>query len=193
MRGSKLNAPVRHVVAALGMAAGFLLPALGQAETYGFGKTATPEEIQGWSITVFPDGKNFPPGSGTVANGRKIYEAQCVACHGAKGEGGLGDRLVGGAGTLNTDKPVKTVGSYWPYAPTLFDYIRRAMPLMAPQTLTNEEAYAVTGYVLYLNDLVKEDATIDAKTLTDLQMPNRHGFIADPRPDVHTKGTTAMK
>jgi cytochrome c len=154
------------------------------AEKYGLGTPATAEQIAGWDINVFADGRNLPAGSGTVMAGRDIYNAQCLSCHGAKGEGGLGDKLAGGMGTLASPKPVKTVGSYWPYAPTLFDYIRRAMPLTAPQTLSNDEVYATTAYVLFLNQLVKEDARLDAKTLTELKMPNRDGFIPDPRPDV---------
>lgn len=166
------------------------LPCAAQTH-YGFGRPATPAEIDAWNIDVAPDGKNLPAGKGTVAHGREVYSAQCVACHGAKGEGGLGDKLVGGMGTLATPKPVKTVGSYWPYATTLFDYIRRAMPLNAPQSLSNEDVYAVSGYVLFLNGLVTETATIDASTLTSLKMPNRDGFVGDPRPDV--KSTQCMK
>jgi len=151
---------------------------------FGFGSPATEAQIAGWDIDIGPDGENLPPGSGTVAQGRKIYETACLACHGAKGEGGMGDRLVGGEGTLTSDKPVKTVGSYWPYASTLYDYIRRAMPLMAPQSLSNDEVYAVTGYVLFLNGIVKEDATLDAQAMRAIEMPNRDGFIDDARPDV---------
>ncbi len=151
---------------------------------YGIGHVATAAEIAGWNIDVSPDGRNLPAGSGTVAHGHEVYDAQCAACHGPKGEGGIGDQLAGGIGTLATPKPVKTVGSYWPFATTLFDYIRRAMPLAAPQSLSSEDVYAVSGYVLYLNGLVPADATIDAKTLTALKMPNRGGFVEDPRPDV---------
>jgi len=158
---------------------------------YGIGQPATEAQIAGWNIDIAPDGKNLPPGAGTVAEGHKIYETACTACHGAKGEGGMGDRLVGGQGTLASDKPVRTVGSYWPYATTLYDYIRRAMPLTAPQTLSNDEVYAVTAYVLYLNGLVKEDARLDAQALRDIKMPNRDGFVDDPRPDV--KPTACMK
>lgn len=157
---------------------------------YNLGRAATPAEIAAWNIDVAPDGKNLPSGGGTVARGREVYEAQCAACHGLKGEGGAGDRLAGGRGTLGTAKPVFTVGSYWPYATTLFDYIRRAMPLNAPQSLSNEDVYAVAGYVLFLNDLVPAGAKIDAGTLTALKMPNRDGFVPDPRPDVRTTGCT---
>jgi|HigsolmetaGSP11D_1036233.scaffolds.fasta_scaffold02061_6 Cytochrome c len=155
-----------------------------EGKRFGFGTPATEEQIAGWNIDIGPDGENLPPGSGTVAQGKQIYESACMACHGAKGEGGMGDRLVGGMGTLTSDKPVKTIGSFWPYATTLFDYIRRAMPLMAPQSLSNDEVYAVTGYLLHLNGIVKEDATLDAQALREIRMPNRDGFVDDARPDV---------
>jgi cytochrome c len=155
---------------------------------YGIGHAATPAQVASWDIDIAPDGRNLPAVRGTVAHGRDVYAAQCASCHGARGEGGLGDKLTGGNGTLATPAPVKTVGSYWPYATTLFDYIRRAMPLNAPQSLSNEDVYAVSGYVLYLNGLVDENATIDAKALIALKMPNRDGFIADPRPDVKDAG-----
>ena len=157
---------------------------------YHLGRAATPAEVAAWNIDVAPDGKNLPAGSGTVARGREVYDAQCAACHGAKGEGGVGDRLSGGRGTLGPPKPVFTVGSYWPYATTLFDYIRRAMPLNAPQSLSNQDVYAVSGYVLFLNDLLPPGATVNAEILTALKMPNRDGFIPDPRPDVKTTGCT---
>jgi S-disulfanyl-L-cysteine oxidoreductase SoxD len=151
---------------------------------YGIGRSATPAEIAGWSIDIDRDGNNLPPGSGTVTHGREVFDQQCAACHGTKGEGGVGDRLVGGQGTLATPKPVRTVGSYWPYAPTLFDYIRRAMPQNAPQSLSNEDVYAVSAYILNLNGLLAADATLDAKTLAAIKMPNRSMFVGDPRPDV---------
>ena len=151
---------------------------------YGIGRAAAPEEIAGWKIDIGRDGSNLPPGSGNVSHGREVFDQQCAACHGAKGEGGVGDRLVGGQGTLATPKPVRTVGSYWPYAPTLFDYIRRAMPQNAPQSLSNEDVYAVSAYILNLNGLLPPDATLDAKTLSAIKMPNRSMFVGDPRPDV---------
>src|SRR5450631_2854604 len=151
---------------------------------YGIGRSATPAEIAGWNIDVDHDGNNLPPGSGSVSHGREIFDQQCAACHGAKGEGGVGDRLVGGQGTLATPKPIRTVGSYWPYAPTLFDYIRRTMPQNAPQSLSNDEVYAVSAYILHLNGLLAADATIDARTLGAIKMPNRGMFVGDPRPDV---------
>jgi mono/diheme cytochrome c family protein len=160
------------------------MPARAQSP-YGIGRSATPAEIAGWNIDADRDGNNLPPGSGSVSRGREVFDQQCAACHGAKGEGGIGDRLVGGQGTLATPKPVKTVGSYWPYAPTLFDYIRRAMPQNAPQSLSNDDVYAVSAYILNLNGLVAADATLDAKTLGAIKMPNRSMFTGDSRPDVN--------
>jgi cytochrome c len=151
---------------------------------YGIGRPATPAEIAGWNIDIDRDGNNLPPGVGSVRSGRKVFDQQCAGCHGAKGEGGVGDRLVGGQGTLATSKPIRTVGSYWPYAPTLFDYIRRAMPQNAPQSLSNEDVYAVAAYILNLNGLLPAHATLDAKKLSSIKMPNRSMFVGDPRPDV---------
>ena len=167
------------VLIALGLSA----PAQAQNH-YGIGRVATPAEIAGWNIDVGRDGENLPLGSGSVSHGHEIFDQQCAACHGEKGDGGVGDRLVGGQGTIATPKPVKTVGSFWPYAPTLFDYIRRAMPQNAPQSLGNDEVYAVSAYILNMNGLLPADATLDAKTLSAIKMPNRNMFIEDPRPDV---------
>jgi mono/diheme cytochrome c family protein len=170
--------------------AGFALLALAGATraqaqaVYGIGRPATPAEIAGWSIDVDRDGNSLPPGSGSVSHGHEVFDQQCASCHGAKGEGGLGDQLVGGQGTIATPKPVRTVGSYWPYAPTLFDYIRRAMPQNAPQSLSNDDVYAVSAYILHLNGLLPADATLDAKMLGAIKMPNRNMFVGDPRPDV---------
>ena len=158
-----------------------------RAETqghYGIGRTATDAEIAGWNIDIGRNGENLPPGSGTVSQGREVFAQQCAACHGDKGEGGVGERLVGGQGTIATPKPIKTVGSFWPYAPTLFDYIRRAMPQNAPQSLSNEDIYAVSAYILNMNGLLPADTTLDAKTLSAIKMPNRGMFTGDPRPDV---------
>ena len=151
---------------------------------YGIGRSATAAEIAGWNIDIGRDGSNLPPGSGNVSHGQEVFDQQCASCHGAKGEGGVGDRLVGGQGTLATPKPVRTVVSYWPYAPTLFDYIRRAMPQNAPQSLSNDDVYAVSAYILNLNGLLPADATLDARTLSAIKMPNRSTFVSDPRPDV---------
>jgi mono/diheme cytochrome c family protein len=167
------------------MSAAMALASSAQAQGhYGIGRTATEAEIAGWNIDVDPSGANLPPGSGSVSRGREVFDAQCAACHGAQGQGGVGDRLVGGQGTIATAKPIKTVGSYWPYAPTLFDYIRRAMPQNAPQSLSNDEVYAVSAYILNLNGLLAADASLDAKSLPAIKMPNRGMFVGDPRPDV---------
>ncbi len=151
---------------------------------YGIGHAATPAEIAGWNIDIGRDGRGLPPGSGTVSRGSEVFVQQCASCHGDKGQGGVGDRLVGGQGTLGSPHPVRTVGSYWPYAPTLFDYIRRAMPQNAPQSLSNDDVYAVSAYILNLNGLLPADATLDAKTLAAIKMPNHGQFVGDPRPDV---------
>src|SRR3954452_23897908 len=153
---------------------------------FGFGNPASPEQIAGWVIDIAPDGAGLPPGSGTVQQGEALFAKLGAKCHGAKGEGtDNGPALVGGAGSLTTDKPVKTVGSYWPYATTLFDYIRRAMPADKPQSLSPDEVYALCAYLLYLNGIVEEDAVMDADTLPKVVMPNHAGFTSpDPRPDV---------
>lgn len=151
---------------------------------YGIGRTATAAEIAGWNIDVGRDGRGLPPGSGTVNHGREVFDQQCATCHGDKGQGGVGDRLAGGQGTLATPHPVKTVGSYWPYAPTLFDYIRRAMPQNAPGSLSNEDVYAVSAYILHLNGLLSADAVLNAGTMAAIKMPNRNMFVGDSRPDV---------
>ncbi|MCC8956558.1 cytochrome c [Bradyrhizobium sp. Pear77] len=156
-------------------------------ERYGIGREATPAEVAGWNIDIGRDGAGLPPGSGSVERGRIVFSEQCVACHGDSGQGGVGDRLVGGQGTLASPKPIRTVGSYWPYASTLFDYIRRAMPQNAPQSLSNEDVYAVSAYILSLNGIVPANAVLDAKSLAAVKMPNRDGFVSDPRPDVHNR------
>ena len=153
-------------------------------QRYGIGHSATPDEIKGWDIDIAPDGANLPPGHGSVERGRTVFAEQCASCHGEQAQGGLGDRLVGGQGTLSSPKPVRTVGSYWPYATTLFDYVRRAMPQNSPQSLSDDDVYAVSAYILNLNGLLPTDAVLDAKTLPAIQMPNRDAFVPDPRPDV---------
>ena len=177
--------PMRRCAIAVLMPAAFACAAYAQEQSpYGIGRVATPAKIAGWNIDIGPDGRGLPPGSGTVSHGREVYEQQCLACHGDKGQGDVGDRLVGGQGSIATAKPVRTVGSYWPYAPTLFDYIRRAMPQNAPQSLSDEDVYAVSAYILNLNGLVPADAVLDAKALAAIKMPNRDRFVSDPRPDV---------
>jgi S-disulfanyl-L-cysteine oxidoreductase SoxD len=142
------------------------------------GRVATPEEIAAWDISIAPDGAGLPPGSGTPAQGAIVYAAKCAACHGDKGTGKPNDQLAGGHGTLAGDQPaVKTVGSFWPYATTIFDYTRRAMPLNDSKSLTSDEIYAVTAYLLHLNGIIAETDTIDAASLPKVRMPNRDGFV----------------
>lgn len=151
---------------------------IGAAERYGFGHAPTPGEVAAWDIDVRADGKGLPPGEGTVAEGEKIFGEKCVACHGPKGERAAPpiDPLVGGIGTLASAKPVKTIGSYWPYPTTLFDFIRRAMPFNAPQSLSDNEVYALTAYLLSLNGVIGKDVVLNAKNVPLLRMPNRDGF-----------------
>jgi len=156
------------------------VPALAQAVQ--FGHPITPADIAPWDISIGSDGAGLPPGSGTASQGQVVYAAKCQACHGEKGAGGPNDTLVGGMGSLAAGKsPVKTVGSYWPYATTLFDYIRRAMPFPETKSLTNEEIYAVSAYILNLNGIVGTDEVLDAQSLPKVKMPNRDGFIPFPR------------
>jgi len=156
----------------------FTAPASADDVRFDFGRTPTPQEIAAFDIDIAPDGKGLPAGHGTVKEGAKIFAAACAACHGEKGEvtAMAGGALAGGNGTLATPKPLKTIGSYWPYATTLFDYIHRAMPFNAPQSLSNDELYAVTAYVLSLNGILEETASLEANTLAAIKMPNRNGF-----------------
>ena len=141
------------------------------------GRPATPEDVTARDISIPPDGEGLPMGSGGAQAGKVIYAQKCASCHAADGKGKPADALVGGTGSLNSAKPVKTVGSFWPYATTLFDYIRRAMPLNAPMSLTDDEVYAVTAYVLAINGIVSMNQTLDAESLPAVHMPNRDGFI----------------
>ena len=149
------------------------------------GRVATPEEIQAWDIDVAPDGEGLPAGRGTVAEGGRAYAEHCASCHGATGVEGPNPKLVGGQGTLASKRPLKTVGSYWPYATTLFDYIYRAMPFVAPQSLTPDQVYAVTAWILFQNGLLDKDAVLDREMLPKVRMLHRTGFVHDPRPDVN--------
>ncbi len=155
-----------------------------QTPRTGLGSPATPSEISAWGTIVGPGGEALPPGRATAAEGRALYDRRCAACHGPTGQEGPDDRLAGGQGSLAGDEPRKTVGSYWPAATTLWDYVNRAMPFNQPGSLTTNEVYAVVAYVLFLNDLVGERDTVDAGTLPRIDMPNRDGFVADPRPDI---------
>ncbi len=152
----------------------------------GLGQVATPEIIAGWDIDIRPDGMGLPAGQGSVSEGDEVYQERCAQCHGEFGYGG-GSRypeLVGGEDTLTTLDPRKTIGSYWPFASTLFDYIKRAMPFGEAQTLSDDEVYALTAFLLNLNDIVDDDAVMNSETLPRVVMPNVDGFIDDPRPDV---------
>jgi hypothetical protein len=146
-------------------------------ETPNLGRTASASEIAAWDISIPPDGTGLPPGRGTAVTGASVYEQKCQACHGAKGAGQPNDRLVGGHGTLAGPTPVRTVGSYWPYATTVFDYVRRAMPYIQTQSLTNDEAYGVTAYLLHQNGVIGEQDEMNAQTLPKVRMPNRDGFV----------------
>lgn len=143
----------------------------------GLGQAATADEISRWDIGVMPDGEGLPPGQGTVTEGKIIYQQQCLSCHGQNGLGDSADQLAGAKMDLTSDYPEQTIGTYWPYATTLFDMIRRSMPMTSPGSLSNDQVYAVTAYLLYLNNIINESAVMNADTLPDVKMPNRDGFI----------------
>jgi len=165
---------------------------------YGFGKPASAAEIAGWDIDVRPDGTGLPEGRGSVADGQAIYDAKCASCHGTFGESTDYMAIAGGVGSLASDSPMRTTGSKLNYATTLFDYIRRAMPFNAPKSLTADEVYALTAYVLNLNDILPADAVLDRRSIVVVRMPNRdgfttrHGFMrANGKPDTHAKACMA--
>lgn len=160
-----------------------LAAATGSVHAQGFGTPATAEDIERVFLTVMPDGENLPKGAGNAEEGKAAYDVHCVACHGAEGEGTLANKLVGGRGTLDSDAPVKTLGSYWPAATTVFNYVRRSMPYTAPMSLTNDEYYAITAYLLNKNDIIAADTVIDRDSLPKVVMPNADGFI-NAYPDV---------
>ena len=170
----------------LGLAGGALAQG-SHGGPYGFGTPATAEEIAAWDIDVMPDGRGLPPGEGGYEAGKEVYTEHCLACHGPDlgGVAGTGGgALIGGRGTLASGKPRKTVESYWPYASTLFDFTRRAMPFHAPGSLSDDEVYAVTAYILAEGNIIGRDAVMNAETLPKVVMPNVDGFIPDSRPDV---------
>lgn len=157
-------------------------------QNLGFGRAAAPEEIAAWNIDVMPDGTGLPAGSGTVAQGQAVYAAQCAVCHGATGKEGPFDQLVGREpregfpfGRDARLSSQRTIGNYWPYATTLYDYINRAMPYDRPRSLQPQEVYSLVAYLLYLNEIVPEDAVMDARTLPQVVMPARDRFVADNR------------
>jgi cytochrome c len=183
-----LTTSASTAVIALGLGTSAGLAQQGYGGPYGFGRAASEQAIAAVDIDAMPDGRGLPPGSGTYAQGREAYMAQCAACHGEQLEGIPevgGDKLIGGRGSLASGSPVKTVESYWPYATTLFDYVKRAMPLVAPGSLSDDEVYAVSAFVLTEAGIIGQDQVIDAATLAEVVMPNRDGFVPDPRPDVH--------
>lgn len=143
----------------------------------GLGTAASPQAIAAWSMTVFPDGRGLPEGRGTAVDGKPVYEKYCASCHGTKAEGGSAEELAGARHGLTDASPDKTIGTYWPYATTLFDFVRRSMPMEAPGSLSNDQLYAVCAYLLYLNGIVHETFELNASTLPRVNMPNREGFV----------------
>ena len=186
-----MSSSVKHVLMlCAGMVAAGTVALAAEPGYYGYGERATPAQIAGWDIDARgEDGVGLPSGSGTVRRGEDVYAEQCAACHGTFGEGeGRFPKLVGGAGTLRDDRPELTVGSYWPFAPTLWDYINRAMPMPAPHTLSADDVYALTAYILNLNDIVPNEFVADRESLPNVKMPNRDNFLwIDPRPDTMAK------
>ena len=162
-------------------------PVAAQLPTYRVGRPPSAEEVTAWDLTIPADGQGLPPGRGTAALGKPIYVERCASCHGETGQDPKYNILVGGQGTLNTDKPVLSIGSFWSHAPTLWSYINRAQPTDEPGSLTADQVYAVTAYLLHLNGIVKADEIVDAATLPRIRMPNRDGFVPDPRPDIGPK------
>ena len=160
--------------------------ALAQSPTYKVGRAPTEAELRAWDNVVGPEGKELPPGSGSAKEGAKVYTGKCSFCHGPTGIEGPAPRLVGGVDTLSTRAPILTLGSFWPYATTVWDYINRSMPRDAEGSLTPDQVYAVTAYLLYKNDIIKESEVLDSKTLLKVQMPNRFGFFP-PKPEATAK------
>lgn len=177
----------RFSCAVVALAVAASLPAAAQTPDYkNVGRTPTPEEVQAFDIAVGIDGKELPPGSGTARIGAPIFAAKCAACHGESQEGSAqAPALVGGKGTLTSMHPKMTVGSYWPFATTIFDYIRRAMPRYQEGSLKTDEVYSLTAFLLYRNDIIKEDDPINAQTLPKIKMPNRDGFIPQNTDEIH--------
>ena len=165
---------------------GITIAAQSPPARYGIGRAASPDEVKALDIDVMPDGRGLPPGSGTVREGAGVYAAKCASCHGAKGEGGTAERLVGrndgdSFAYATNPKLIRTIGSYWPYATTLYDYTFRSMPFMQPGTLTPNETYSLVAFLLYQNDVVKEDAVMDAASLPKVVMPAKGHFVVDDR------------
>ena len=167
------------ILIALSLAGAALAPELDGSRRTGpeLGRVATPEAVAAYQLGVLPDGTGLPPGRGTAVGGLRAYAAKCLACHGPGGKDGSFPPLVGGQGSLASAAPLRTVGSYWPYATTLFDYTRRAMPYDRPGSLTADELYALTAYLLAENGILTDDAELNAQTLPRVEMPNRGGFV----------------
>ena len=174
-----MSTPSRLLLAALLLLAACATAQRVDAPPPKFGEPVSAAELARWDISIPPSGAGLPAGGGTAREGLKVYEAKCQSCHGAKGAGKPADALAGGMGTLASKTPMRTVGSYWPYATTLFDYVRRAMPLNNPLSLTDDETYAVSAYVLFINGIIGEDVAMNAQSLPQVKMPNREGFISD--------------
>jgi hypothetical protein len=150
------------------------------------GRTPTEDEVRAWNISIGPSGRELPPGSGTAKDGAKLFASKCSPCHGPSLEGSqLAPRLVGGEGTIGTLQPVRTIGSYWPFATTVWDYINRAMPRNQEGSLRPDEVYSLTAFILYRNGIIQESDVMDAKTLPKVQMPNRNGFVPERLEDIH--------
>lgn len=163
----------------------FPVPSVAQGTSYHLGRSPTPEEIRAWDISVNPLGEGLPPGSGTAKEGANIYAQRCTECHGQSGTASetsanarrAAPALVGGQGTLNTPNPVRTIGSFWPFATTVWDYINRTMPLFGEGSLSADEVYAVTAFLLFRNGIIQESDVMDSRTLPKVRMPNRDGFV----------------
>jgi len=158
-----------------------LLAAFGVSAAYaqespGLGRPVGHEDVSQVDFTIMPDGEGLPDGGGNAVAGADLYQQYCLACHGEGGAGGINDVLVGGRGSLTTDQPVRTIGSFWPYVTTLFDYIRRAMPYQSPGVLSDDQVYSLTAYLLFLNDIIDETVELNAETLPGVEMPNRDNF-----------------
>ena len=189
MKSSITNPDIRKpsLLAAAFLVSSAIAGSSAQAQAFDFGTTPVAAELAAIDIDVSPDGTGLPAGSATAVKGEKVYAEKCAACHGDKLQGvkaAGGAALIGGRGTVGSAKPKKTVESYWPYATTLFDYVRRAMPLNKPGSLSADEIYAVSAYILSQGNIIQSNFVLDAKSMPKIAMPNRDGFISDPRPDV---------
>ncbi len=168
-------------ILALALLAAWMMPAGSQQARIQLGTPIGEEQLRDFDLIAAPDGSGMPPGAGTARQGREVYNRRCLACHNANGEGVSGNTVIAGGDMQSREPPLRTVGSYWPHASTLFDFIRRAMPADAPKSLTDEEVYQVTAYVLFLNGIVGEDQPINSETLATVVMPNGDGFVDQSR------------